>query len=134
MMVGRRALVALMVLAALAPRAVGARVTRGVRLRLEGYFGPPPEGRTEAADLVLRVGQTDRRFQVTKATVLSANALAADVLDRVKPYKPSFVLRGPEALLAKLREANDGTKLVMSGLWDGRTGSRNLLLAGVEVE
>jgi hypothetical protein len=123
--------VVLLVGAALGPRAVGAGVRRDLRLQMAGYLGPPPAGRSEMADLTLRVGDADLRFQVTKATVLSGNAMAAEVFDRVRPYKPNFILLGPKELLDRVTKAAAGARLVISGEWIG--GSRNFLVAGVDV-
>jgi hypothetical protein len=127
----RRGAVVLLACAALAPRAVGARIRRNIRLRMEGYLGPPPAGRSEQADLTLRAGGADHRFQVTKATVLSGNALAADVFDRVRPYEPNFNLRGPKELLDRVAKASPGARLVLSGTWIGGA-TRDFLLASVE--
>src|SRR5262245_47918738 len=75
------------------------------RLRIDGYVGPPPEGRREMADLVLRAGGKDVRFQVTAATVISGNLHAANVFNRVRPYRPNFILRGSKSLLAQVGDA-----------------------------
>jgi hypothetical protein len=99
---------------------------------MEGYVGPPPSGRTEEADLTRRAGDTDRRFQVTKATVLTGNALASDVFDRVRPYTPNFNLRGPRELVDRVAKASPGTRLVIAGQWIGG-GARDFLLASVEI-
>jgi hypothetical protein len=102
---------------------------RAFRIRMEGYPGPPADGRREEADLTLRVGKADVRFQVTKATMLSGG-LAADVFDRVEPYKPNFTLRGPKELLARVTATPPGKQLVIIG--QGRLGTRDLLVGSVE--
>ena len=102
---------------------------RGFRIRLEGYLGPPPDGRREEADLTLRVGKQDLRFQVTKATMLSGG-LAAEVFDRVEPYKPNFTLRGAKELLARVAGTPPGKRHVIVG--QGRYGTRDLLVGSVE--
>ena len=102
---------------------------RAFRIRMEGYLGPPPEGRREEADLKLRLGKTDLRFQVTKATMLSGG-LAADVFDRVVQYTPNFILRGPDELLARVTATPPGKRLVIVG--QGRYGTRDLLVGAVE--
>jgi hypothetical protein len=106
----------------------GAR--RVTMLRLEGYFGPPPAGRREEADLTVRLGATDRHFQVVKARVLSGDRLAADVLDQIAPRRPNLVLRGPAALLRKLEEAADGQRLTVTGQY--RSGGFDLLVGAVD--
>jgi len=115
------------------PRAGAAafRVPENLRLRMEGYVGPPAAGRSEAADLTLRVGDVDRRFQVTKARVLIGDVQASEVFDAVRPYRPSFVLRGPRELLDRIAGATPGTRLVVSGEVVGGP-SRDFLVAGVD--
>ena len=128
---GRRAVVVgVLVGLMLGAQATSARLAaRMVRLRMEGYVGPPPEGRREEADLTLRVDKTDQRFQVTKATLLSGG-LASNVFDRVAPYKPSFVLRGPPELLSRVGDAMPGTRLIIVGQW--RAGARDLMVGSIE--
>jgi len=130
---GRSAAMAVLIGLVLAPHAADARPIRRIfRLRMEGYVGAPAEGRREQADLTLGVDTKKQRFQVTKATLLSDDGLPADVFDRVKPYEPNFILRGPKELLARVGEAVSGTRLVISGEWI--EGSRDFLLASVEAD
>jgi hypothetical protein len=82
------------------------------------------------ADLTLRSGSTDLRFQVTDAIVLSGGGLAARVFDHVRPYHPNFFLRGPEELLKPLSHAADRTSWRLVGVW--RPGTRDLMLGSVE--
>jgi hypothetical protein len=100
------------------------------RLRLDGYVGPPPEGRRERADLQLRAGGKNVRFQVTAATVLSGKTTASTIFSRVRPYTPNFILRGPQPLLAQVEDAAPGARLRIAGGW--RPGSRDLLLSSIE--
>src|SRR5262245_52574534 len=100
------------------------------RLRMDGYVGAPPEGRRERADLLLRVGSKDVRFQVTAATVLSGDILAARIFDRVRPYRPNFILRAPPAVLAPIEGATPGARFRILGGW--RPGSRDLLVSSIE--
>jgi hypothetical protein len=104
---------------------------RAFRIRMEGYLGPPPDGRREEADLTLRVGKSDLRFQVTKATMLSGG-LAAKVFELVEPYKPNFTLRGAKEMLARVAATPPGQRLVIVG--QGRYGTRDLLVGSVESE
>jgi hypothetical protein len=126
----RRVVLLLMVGLAAAPGLAGARQPRSIRLRMEGYVGPPPDGRNEQADLVLRAGKNDVRFQVTKGTLLSGRGFAADVWERVAPYKPSFTLRGPSELVDRVAKATPGKKLAITGVWV--PPSRDFLVSGVE--
>lgn len=130
-LIARRLLLLLVAAAALVPVLGHAQVGRHrIRLRMDGYVGAPPEGRREEADLTLRVGETYHRFQVTHAVVLSGQALAADVFDRRRPYKPSFFLRGPKELLDPLGHATPGTRLRIIGVWI--PGSSDFLVASIE--
>ena len=127
----RRQVLVLGLGAALAPVAARARVRGRALMRMDGYLGPPPAGKREQADLVLRVADKDYRFQVTKAVMLSGNALPADVFNRLAPYKPSLILRGPAELLARFTAAAPDGHLSVSGQLIA--GSRNFLVSAVEV-
>jgi hypothetical protein len=128
--VTRRKAILAVGLVGLATLAASARaLPRAFRIRLEGYVGAPSEERREEADLTLRVDETDLRFQVTRATMLSGG-LASDVFDRVVPYNPNFILRGPKELLARIDGAPPGKRLVIVG--QGRLGTRDLLVGSVE--
>jgi len=100
------------------------------RLTLEGYVGAPPEGRRERADLRLRAGKTDVRFQVTEARVSSSSMLPSTIFNRVRPYRPNFILRGPRELIERVEKAAPGDHLRIVGGW--RSGTRDLLLSSVE--
>jgi hypothetical protein len=123
---------AVAIVSALLPGAVeGARTGPGLfTLRLDGYVGDPPAGRRERADLHLRAGDTNLRFQVTRATVSSSHMMPSTIFNRVRPYRPNFILRGPRALVQRVEKAAAGDHLHIVGGW--RPGSRDLLLSSVE--
>jgi hypothetical protein len=126
-------LVAIALLAGLALLPTGAEARGGTRviiIRLEGYLGPPPEGKKEQADLTLQVDDKNRRFQVVDSVVTAGNRMTSQVFDSVSPYTPSFILRGPKELLSRVRDGADGTRLVINGQW--LPGSRNLVVGSVE--
>lgn len=100
------------------------------KLRMDGFVGAPPQGRNEIADLQMRAGAKDVRFQVTRATVLSGNTMPATIFRRVRPYRPNFFLRGSQELVGRVENAADGDRLRIIGIW--RPGSRNLMVATVE--
>ena len=104
--------------------------TRLFRLNLDGYVGDPPAARREQADLQLRAGQTNVRFQVTRATVSSSDILPSTIFSRVRPYRPNFILRGDRTLLGKVANAAPGKRLRIDGHW--RPGSRDLMVSSVE--
>jgi hypothetical protein len=103
---------------------------RPLRLTLDGYVGDPPEGRRERADLRLQAGSTEVRFQVTRSRVSSSTMLPTTIFNRVRPYRPNFILRGPRELIQRVAKAAPGDRLRIVGGW--RSGSRELLLASVE--
>jgi hypothetical protein len=72
------------------------------------------------------------RFQVTNATVLSGKMMASAVFSQVRPLRPNFVLRGPQAQLDQVADAAPGTRLRIEGSW--RSGSQDLLLSSVEAK
>ena len=112
------------------PVASGRMAGTPYRLRLDGYVGPPPEGRREMANLLIRAGSKDVRFQVTQTTVLAGNITPSSVFSRIRPFRPNFLLRGPRELIAKVEGAAPGDRLRIVGDW--RSGSRNLAVATVE--
>lgn len=99
-------------------------------LRMDGYVGQPPEDRREMADLRLRVAGEDVRFQVTSAKVLSGSISAQNVFNRVRPYRPNLILRGPKDQLARVAHAPRGAVLRIIGSW--RPGSQDLMVSSVE--
>jgi hypothetical protein len=117
--------------ALLATTVAGARVVPiPIQVRFEGYVGPPPEGRREFADLQMRAGQRDVRFQVTHARVLQGDLSASAVFRQIRPFRPNFRLRGPQELIDRVGNAAPGAQLHIIGLW--RRGSRDLSLSSVE--
>ncbi len=128
-MMTRRLLLLLAAACAVAPPPAGAALRR-VRLRIDGYLGAPPEGKREDADLTLRVGATDYRFQVTHAIVLGGGGFAADVFERRRPYKPTFILRGPKELLDRFTSAKSAARLRIIGTW--LVGQPDFLVASIE--
>jgi hypothetical protein len=126
-----RLLAAVALLAAVLPGPAAGRVgPRSYRLQMDGYVGPPPEGRREMANLLIRAGKKDVRFQVTGATILSGSMLAANVFNHVRPYRPNFILRGPQKVIGPLETAEPGTHLRIVGQW--RPGGRDLMVSSIE--
>jgi hypothetical protein len=125
-----RLLAAVALLAAVLPGPVAARVgPRSYRLRMDGFVGPPA-GRREMANLLIRAGEKNVRFQVTNATVLSGSMLVTNIFSRVRPYTPNFILRGPQKVIAPLETAEPGTHLRIIGQW--RPGGRDLMVSSIE--
>lgn len=99
-------------------------------VRIDGYVGPPPEGRHEVADLWLRARQQDVRFQVTAARVIQGSISTSAMFREVRPHRPNFRLRGPSELIGKVADAALAARLRIIGAW--RRGSRDLFLTSVE--
>ncbi len=123
---------AVAIVTALLPGAVAHARTgpRLLTLRLDGYVGDPPQGRREQADLRIRAGEKDLRFQVTGATVLSGDMLPSAIFSRVRPYRPNFILRGKQEPIERVANAAPGDRLRILGAW--RPGTRELQVSSVE--
>ena len=115
--VHRRAVVTLLMVLVTATTVHARPGMRTVRLRMEGYFGPPVAEQPTETNLVLRIGADDRVFQVTKGRVPSGRLMAADVFAQVRVHKPNFTLRGPKALVDKASDVTDGALVVIDGQW-----------------
>jgi hypothetical protein len=100
-------------------------------LRLEGRLGAPRPDDKGTEDLTLQDGRDELHFQLTDLRVMNSGRLAGDVLAAVRPYRPTFYLRGPDELKQKLRAAGENDRLTIMGY--RRLGSRDLMVSGVEV-
>lgn len=125
-----RSVAVALALACVAAPAGAATVQRLNTLRLDGYVGDPPPDRRERADLTMRAGQTEVRFQVTEARVIKGNSTGATLLREVRRFRPNFTLRGPADLVAKVAAAPIGARLRIFGTT--RLGERTLSLMSVE--
>jgi hypothetical protein len=123
------AAIAALVLCAAAP-AAAQPLQRPNTVRLEGYVGPPPERRHEVADLTLRAGDVDLRFQVTNARVMAGRISTTQMFAELRPRRPNLTMRGEPALIQRVAGAAPGTTLRMLGTW--RRGSRDFFLSTVE--
>ena len=56
--------------------------------------------------------------------------LAANIFNRVRPYRPNFILRGQQNVIGKVASAQPGEHLRIMGQW--RSGSRDLMVSSVE--
>ena len=131
MHIGLRLVTAAVLVAALMPAgAAGRSGARMYSLRMDGYVGQPPRERREMADLRMRAAGKDVRFQVTSARVLTGSMAPANVFNQVRPYRPNFILRGPQDQLARVANAPRGAVLRISGRW--RPGSQDLMVSSVE--
>lgn len=130
-----RTLPALFLAAILAPGMVTeamARVrhARPVLLKLEGWVEHPPAESQVIATLTIRSGERSRPFALKELTVLTPGPTSGDVLAAVRPYRSSFVLRGPDATLVRFTKAAAGAGLRIRGYW--RAGSFDLMVDRVE--
>ena len=128
----RRSLLACALVAVAATPLHARPVFRPVRVRMEGYFGSPIDGRPAETALVVGVGKKDRSLQVTKGRLPSGHGLAADVFAQVRAHKPNFIFRGRKALIAKIEAVPDGTPVTIDGQW--MAGSYDYVVDVFEVE
>jgi hypothetical protein len=104
-------------------------------LRLDGMVATSREGAAGKGFAVESLGflksKTRRWLAVTDArTIGGDNALdGKDVLNAVAPFDPNLIVAGPEALVARVRDAVPGTPLRIDGLVS--IGSRTYLLRDV---
>jgi hypothetical protein len=105
--------------------------TRTALVRFEGTWGPPRQEHTAAADLLLERGKAHDRMQVEEARVITGDRSGPDVLAEAQARRPSFRLRGPVDLLARLDGAQPGEHVQMTGYL--RSGSADLTLSSVVV-
>ncbi len=129
---GVRLVAALALLAWLLPAAAEARNVgpRMYSLRMDGYVGAPPRDGRNLADLQIRAASKTRRFQVTGAKVLSGSALPANVFSAVRPFRPNFILRGPQSAIERFATASPGDRFRILAKW--RPGSKDLLVSSIE--
>jgi hypothetical protein len=92
-------------------------------LRLDGVITAQRE-RLPGTFTVVSLGLLGGRHEVrrwlavtTARTIGGDNALLGrDVIERVAPLEPNFLVVGPRALLARVRKAPPGTRLRLEGL------------------
>jgi hypothetical protein len=109
-------------------------------LRLEGVLQPTREAARAAGfdiasfDLAGEARGPRRYLGVTLArTVGGDHPLdGKDVLALVAPFDPSFLIVGPDRLVARLRDTPPGTRILIEGLV--APGSRTFLLRRVDQE
>jgi len=135
MRTGARLVTALLLFSALLPTVVptvvsAQRTSRMYTVRMDGYVGQPPEDRREMADLRLRAAGEDVRFQLTGAKMMTGSISIQSFLNRVRPYSPNLILRGPKDQLARVANAPRGAVLRITGSW--RPGSQDLLIQSVQ--
>lgn len=62
--------------------------------------------------------------------MLSGNMTASSIFSRVRPQRPNFILRGPQAPIERVASAPPGDRLRIVGAW--RPGARDLLVSSVD--
>ncbi len=93
-----------------------------ILLRLEGAISPDAARHGGAFTLVqigfLRSEHAPSWLGVTDVRVIGGNdsVLGKDVLDALAPLRPNLLAAGPEALVARLRDAPPGTRVQLEGL------------------
>ena len=100
-------------------------------IRLDGRLGAPQPGDKGTTDLRLEALGTTYRVQLSRLEVLTGpSRLSADILSAVQPYRPSFFLRGAEAMLQRLHDAKPNDRVTVTAYY---RGGRDLLVTEVDV-
>jgi len=107
-------------------------------LKLEGVIQPTEAAAKRTGFTVTSLAflgaktEAQRWLGVTKARTVGGDQPldGKDVLAVVAPFTPNFLVVGPEALVAQLRDAPPGTAVRIEGLVNG--GSRTYFLRRVE--
>jgi hypothetical protein len=102
---------------------------RRLQLRLDGYRAAENAHALRVLDVQIG-NEANQQFAVVKIVVLSGNASPGDILERVRPYKPSFRFTGDPALLKKISDAKPDELLRIRGACS--LGDRIYLVSAVE--
>ena len=115
----------------IADTADAARV-RPALLFLEGYVGEAPAGVRPQARLVLQYQGQNYNFDLTRTGVKSGNRSSGRLLQDIRPFQNTLILRGSAASVAALTSASPGQKLRISGYH--QSGSRELNVSETRTE
>ncbi|HYC22804.1 MAG TPA: hypothetical protein VEI94_08870, partial [Candidatus Bathyarchaeia archaeon] len=110
-------------------RDAGAVRSRRLQLRLDGYLAAENAHASRVLDVQIGGGAM-QKFALVKLVVLSGNASPGDIIERVRPYKPSFRFTGDAALLERISAAKPDELLHIRGAFG--TGDRIYLVSAVE--
>ena len=103
--------------------------SRRLQLRLDGYLAAENAHASRVLDVQIGGGAL-QKFALVKLVVLSGNASPGDILERVRPYKPSFRFTGDAALLERISAAKPDELLHIRGAFG--LGDRIYLVSAVE--
>ena len=103
---------------------------RRANVILEGYVGQAPEGVRSIAQLVLQSGGNTHQFALTRALATTGNRSGRQLLEDIRPFQNTLVLRGSTSTLSGLLNASPGQKLVINGYH--ATGTRTLHVNRIE--
>jgi hypothetical protein len=103
--------------------------SRRLQLRLDGYLAAENAHASRVLDVQVGGGAM-QKFALVKLVVFSGNASPGDILERVRPYKPSFRFTGDAAVLERISAAKPDELLRIRGAFS--TGDRIYLVSGVD--
>ena len=131
---GRRWLASLSILgfSLLVTQPADAARVRPAHLFLVGYVGEAPACVRAQARLVLQFQGQNYNFDLTQTGVRSGNRSRGRLLQDIRPFQNTLILRGSAAALAPLTSASPGQRLHISGYH--QSGSRELNVTEIRVE
>ncbi len=100
------------------------------RISLEGLWGVRA-ARSSATTLTLGYKATIYDFELIRLRVLNGNTLYSQILANVQPYRPNFLLRGPEPEMQTLVTTRPGEHVEIVG-WI-HSGGRDMFVSSVQV-
>ncbi len=101
------------------------------RISLEGRWGPAPPG-SDATALTLGYKAKIYELQLVRLRVLNGSVLYSRILANVQPYRPNFLLRGPDAEMHKLAGLRSGERVEITG-WI-HAGGREMLVSSIRMK
>ena len=81
---------------------------RRANVVLEGYVGQAPAGVRSIAQLVLQSGGDTYQFALTRALAVPGNCSGRQLLEDIRPFQNTLVLRGSASTLSGLVNASPG--------------------------
>ena len=91
----------------------------GLLIVLEGYTGARRPNDWETTNLWLYSQGDSYQFQLKKVRVINSGILPSQIVNALIPYRPSLLLYGKPAVLARLENAAAGDTLAITGYTSG---------------
>lgn len=117
----------------LLPFLCGSRFVQQVQLRIEGFLGAAADQVKPWAMVQVQIGNAEPRpFALLNIITLNGGGpTGADILERVMPIHPNFILDANPELLAKMSSAQPNQYLKITG-WSA-FGPQRVLVSQVEL-